>query len=859
MQAKEGETVVGNIRVQSLSPHLIRIEQKGPAGFEDRQTFTVVERTWAGEKIRVEKRGAETVLKTANWEISLPQNANMLTGISIRYLDGATIQLEGMPETTYLPGPVDKPGLWIMPDSPRLVPPQWGAIPPPENTASAPTSGWDTGNNAPDVYIFALDPGEYPRFRSEFLKLTGPVPMPPLYTFGLWDSRYHPYSEETALATIQTYRDKKIPLDVFVVDTDWRVGASHGYGVNDSLFPDMRGFIERAHQKNVKLMYNDHPEPQQKSALDPAEIGYRWEGLTSLLEMGIDVWWYDRNWHTGLLEPMPGLSKEVWGMRLYHDITQKFNPRRRPLIMSNVDGIDNGAWNSPSHPAAHRFPIWWTGDQVSRWEDLQRGVANGVNSGIARLMPYVNEDLGGHTGGDPDPEQYIRWVQFGAFSPVMRLHCTRGLVRYPWAFGEEAEAIASAYIRLRYRLLPTIYAAARQAYEDGTPLMRRGDLEWPDKPDANGDLQFFLGEDLLVAPVVLGKTRDVPFSGDLLKSEKGGRGLTGHYFNSQDLSGGPVLTREDTVVNFNWGNGGPGAPLGKDHFSVRWTGQIGPFGEDGVLDLKVVADDGVRLWIGDKLLVDAWIDQGATDYPVRLAVQAGQSYPIRIEYYENGGEARLQLMQTIEIEPTHQVWIPPGSWQDVWSGERLQGPKTLEIHPNLWQTPLYVRESGIILSVPQMQYTAEKPWETVMVDAFVPSGDGQKTRILYEDDGESTAYRSGAFAKTAVELGKKGNSVSVKIAPRQGDYAGAVSQRDWVLRLHLPVNARPENLTVNGKKVDMDNNPEVRLLTEAESNPQAMPFRGPGSKPAPQAGAILEVAVKQPDCSRGVKMAVELQ
>ena len=204
---------------------------------------------------------------------------------------------------------------------------------------------------------------------------------------------------------------------MFVVDTDWRRGASHGYAVNEILFPDMERFINRAHEKHVHLMYNDHPEAQTQSALDPSEFHYRWNGLTSLFKQGIDVWWYDRNWMTGLHEPMPGISKEVWGMRLYYDITKKYYPDKRPLIMSNVDGIDNGLWNIPSHPASHRFPIWWTGDQKSRWQYLEMGIANGVNSGIHRMMPYVNEDLGGHTDGNPEPDQYIRWIQSGFSRP----------------------------------------------------------------------------------------------------------------------------------------------------------------------------------------------------------------------------------------------------------------------------------------------------------------------------------------------------------------------------------------------------------------------------------------------------------
>src|SRR5262249_19511896 len=148
-----------------------------------------------------------------------------------------------------------------------------------------------------------------------------------------------------------------------------------------------------------------------------------WNGLTDLLHQGVDVWWYDRNWSTRLHEPMPGLRPEVWGSSVFHDVTLAYRSGIRPLIMSNVDGIDNGVRHNPPHPAFHRYPIPWTGDTESNWDWLRYAVANGVDEGAVGMLPYVNEDCGGHRG-DPSPELYTRFVQYCALSPVLRLHCT---------------------------------------------------------------------------------------------------------------------------------------------------------------------------------------------------------------------------------------------------------------------------------------------------------------------------------------------------------------------------------------------------------------------------------------------------
>lgn len=860
-RSQSDQAIVGNIRIQALTDNLIRIEQRGPKGFEDRTTFTVVDRNWPGDSIRIQEQENQTILTTSKCRIELQKNCSSLEGISIQLKNGKNqYRFTGMPPQDFLPGPVNTDQLWVLPDSPRLVPPEWGATPPPENFKDHPASGWDTTTNAEDVYIFIIESGHYNNFRKDFLKLTGPTPLPPLFAFGLWNSRYHPYSEETALQTIDIYRKKQIPLDMFVIDTDWRLGASHGYSINDTLFPDMKRFINRAHGKHVRLMYNDHPEAQTKTAMDSVEFRYRWNGLVSLFDKGIDVWWYDRNWNTGLQEPMPGISKEVWGMRLYHDITAKYHPDRRPLIMSNVDGIDNGLWNTPSHPAAHRFPIWWTGDQKSRWEYLEMGIANGVNSGIYRMMPYVNEDLGGHTGGNPEPEQYVRWVQYGVFSPITRLHCTRGLTRYPWDYGKEAEHITTEYIRLRYRLLPILYAAARRAYDDGTPIMRRCDLEWPDESHAKRDMQFLFGEDLLIAPYALSKTKDVALPIRMVQTSDGKPGLVGEYFDNQDLKGNPAVVRRDSTINFIWGTGSPDPRIPPDHFSVRWTGKLCLSKEDTLSRLKVISDDGVRVWIDDSLLVDGWQDQAATDYPIAMNWKPGRTYSIRIEYFENAGGAQLQLVQTVDVEQVFKAWIPPGNWQDIWTGKIMHGPEMVALNPELWKCPIYVREGGIIFSLPQMQYTAEHVWNKIIIDAFIPTENSvSTTRTLYEDDGLSPDYRKNAFCKTPVTLTRNGEEIQLVIDGKQGSYNGAVSLRDWVIRLNLPENSKPKNIMINGKKVKLNSSDASVFITQSEIQGETMPFLGAGSRPRPMAGPILEMTVHQRDVLKPIRISCKVQ
>ncbi len=691
--------IVGHIRVQPLGPYLVRIEQKGPNGFEDRETFTVLNRDTDSVPSDVTRRNGKTAVSTAHYRVTVQDKAKTFEGVRIESLDGKLFKKLTSKDLqrAYMPSPSALPKAWVMADHPRAIPPEWGALPAP-NGSKNPHSGWDIKNSAPDLYVFLPEAAGYEQFRSDFIRLTGPVPIPPLYAFGLWYSRYHPYSEERALELIDTFRKKKIPLDVFVCDTDWRVGASHGYGVNEKLFPNMKRFIKRAHDKNVYLMYNDHPEPVGKHALSPKELKYRYDGLSSLLKMGADIWWFDRNWHTHLQAPMEGLNKEVWGMRLYSDVTRDNRPRRRPLIMSNVDGIDNGHLKYPSHPAAHRFPVWWTGDTRGEWAYLKLAVENGVNCGIHSLLPYVNEDLGGHHD-QPEFDLYTRYMQFGALCPITRIHCSAAPHRYPWLYGEDVEKNVGDYFRLRYRLLPTIYSAAYEAYRDGTPIMRRCDLEWPQHPEAADSTQYLFGNDLLVAPIV--------------------------------------------------------TPASSNQVAER------------------------------------------------------------------------------------TVWIPEGRWEDVWTGRSHVGPKTITVKATLEQVPMFVRVGGIVISIPQTYFTKGHAWSHVVLDAYVPTGSQETTRVLYEDDGMNNAYTKGTCGITDITLRKKGSAASLEIVPSQEFTRFQSEKRKWTIRLHLPAGKKLKSVKLNGTKLARD---KLTVLRPSNEVP-AILFEGPGTPPPPKSGSLVEIPV----------------
>jgi beta-glucosidase len=128
----------------------------------------------------------------------------------------------------------------------------------------------------------------------------------------------------------------------------------------------------------------------------------------------------------------------------------------------------------------------------------------------------------------------------------------------------------------------------------------------------------------------------------VLKAPDGKPGLRGEYFHGVDLSGAPAMTRRDSTLDFDWGDGSPGTSLPSDNFSVRWIGKLVPE-KAGHYLLSITGDDGYRLSLDGKRIIDDWTDHAPRKRGAVMTLEAGRAYDLVLEYYERGGGALLQL------------------------------------------------------------------------------------------------------------------------------------------------------------------------------------------------------------------------
>jgi alpha-glucosidase (family GH31 glycosyl hydrolase) len=287
-----------------------------------------------------------------------------------------------------------------------------------------------------------------------------------------------------------------------------------GYTWNRELFPDPPGFIQALHERGLKTSLNLHPA----EGIHPHEAQYQdfaqWMGMDPtkgdpipfncadrrfmqgyfeilhhpIEAQGVDFWWLD--WQQGALSTLAGLDPLWWLNHLqFYDSAR--HAEKRSFIFSRWGGLGN-----------HRYPIGFSGDTVVGWDalDFQPAfTAAAANVGYG----WWSHDIGGHMGGVEDDELYARWVQYGVFSPILRLHCTNNPYheRRPWGRGPAAERAATQALRLRHALIPYIYTMAWRNTQVALPLVTPMYYTHPESPEAyQCPQQYWFGSELIVAP-----------------------------------------------------------------------------------------------------------------------------------------------------------------------------------------------------------------------------------------------------------------------------------------------------------------------------------------------------------------------
>ncbi|MPT31596.1 MAG: DUF5110 domain-containing protein [Chryseobacterium sp.] len=391
--------------------------------------------------------------------------------------------------------------------------------------------------------------------------LTGKVPMIPLWTYGYWQSKERYKSQDELLEVVKKYRDLKVPLDGII--QDWQYwGNNYQWNAMDFIspdFPDAKKMIQDIHDMNAHLsvsiwssfgpMTNPYREMAEKGMLFnfktwpesgrevwPPDMNYPsgvrvydaynpearniyWKYLNKgVFSLGVDTWWMDSTEPDHLSQKPEDLDTKTYlgSFRKVRNayplmtVGGVYNHQRETTSDKRVFILTRSAFAGQQRYAANT----WSGDVNSSWESLRNQVPAGLNFSLTG-NPNFNSDIGGffagvykRNGGANNPmfqELYVRWLQYGTFTPMMRSHGT-DVPREIYHFGKKGDVVYDViekFINLRYALLPYIYSVSWDVSKNNSSFLRALSMDFSsDKKTWDINNEYLFGKSFLVAPIL---------------------------------------------------------------------------------------------------------------------------------------------------------------------------------------------------------------------------------------------------------------------------------------------------------------------------------------------------------------------
>jgi len=535
--------VSGNARFTFITPELVRMEWAEDGKFEDRRSLTFIQRNLPAPELKISRSSKSLVVKTNALTLTYKIGSQFTAGnLKVEFLCAGkkTVWTPGADASGNLMGTTrtldNADGRKLEKEDPLetgiLSRDGWSLIDDTKNYLFD-DNGWvaprDSSEKS-DWYLFAYG-HNYRKAMADYSKVAGAAPLPPRYVFGYWWSRYWQYSDSELRDIINRLRSIDIPVDVLIIDMDWhetwglsnnpkrdeygqRIGWT-GYTWQKELFPKPENMYKWAARAGLKVALNLHPASGIQPYEEPYErfcqaYGWKEKGkpvpfhidekkwadayyaavLKPFEDIGNTFWWLDwQQWKESKFNP--GLSNTFWLNHVFFNYAKYAHPDQRPFLYHRWGGL-----------GSHRYPLGFSGDTIISWESLEyqpefTATSANVNYG------YWGHDMGGHMfhahKGHTNPERYTRWLQYGVFTPLYKIHPTKHptIERYPWLFPDHVFQMVEAF-HLRYALVPYIYNCARRNFDSGIAMnypLYYNDSESPES--YTNPREFMFGDDIL--------------------------------------------------------------------------------------------------------------------------------------------------------------------------------------------------------------------------------------------------------------------------------------------------------------------------------------------------------------------------
>ncbi|MGI6183163.1 MAG: TIM-barrel domain-containing protein [Candidatus Fimadaptatus sp.] len=405
-----------------------------------------------------------------------------------------------------------------------------------------------------DYWITAADTPA--QIEMNYQRATGRPPMMPEFGLGFWQCKLRYWNQQQVLDVAREYKRRGLPIDVIVVDFfHWpHLGD---FRFDEEFFPDPEGMARELREMGIELMVSVWPQISLKSenyeemlerglligcdkgvwvckqfvedsvaydVTNPEARDYVWRKCKqNYFDKGARLYWLDEaepefsrhdvdiyRWHMGPHAEVGNLYPQLY--------TRGFYDGMREAGTDQIVNLVRCAWAGSQRYGA----LVWSGDIHSTWQDLRNQICAGLNMAVAGIDWWTTDIGGFHNGDIRDPrfrQLLVRWFEYGAFCPVMRLHGDRdphetitradgsealfsGGDNEVWSFGEDNYEILRRYMLLREQMRPYLREIMRTAHEEGMPPMRPLFFDFPqDARCYEIKDEYMFGPDVLVAPI----------------------------------------------------------------------------------------------------------------------------------------------------------------------------------------------------------------------------------------------------------------------------------------------------------------------------------------------------------------------
>ena len=376
------------------------------------------------------------------------------------------------------------------------------------------------GDERMDFFIFFGDPKD---ILNEYTDITGKSPMLPLWTFGTWMSRISYFSQKEGMDIAANLRSHKIPADVIHFDTGWfgvdwqcdyqfaRDRFPNPVGMLNSLrkdgfhvclwqlpyFTPKNRYFKEIIDNNMEVKNSAGGMPYEDAVLDfsnPATVKWYQDKIGGLIKQGVSVIKCD----FGEAAPCNGLYYSgKTGFYEHNLYPLRYNKALWEAVKQySGDGV---IWARSAWAGSQRYPLHWGGDAATVNTGMLGDLRGGISFGLSGFS-FWSHDMGGFVTASPE-DIYRRWLPFGFLSSHTRAHGAPP--KEPWLISESFTDAFRDCAEMKYKLMPYVYAQAKDCTERGLPMVRALLVEFPDDPGAwLVEDEYMFGSQILVAPLL---------------------------------------------------------------------------------------------------------------------------------------------------------------------------------------------------------------------------------------------------------------------------------------------------------------------------------------------------------------------